>query len=286
MGDKKKFLYDLLTSEVIGDYFQELFEKQTNSIISHMNETEMKQQNEELETLQRKYQETLVEKEKIKKRCGELEINLNKMKEKNKFLCNHNSNLETKLESKHQEIQELMKEKEKLIAQIQEVSLHKDREIQKIKERLGQEETELKSYEEKYRDMDIAYCRYNELSLDAKNRLRNIFESDSIYGIVAACYDWRNIEGIWAFVKRRIVEKEMSDVENLVFLFEFLFHAYNLKGTEQKYELIKPELGEKFDSDKHTIIGIQTDGIVSKVRLPGIRGMKSRKILQRALIEV
>ena len=144
----------------------------------------------------------------------------------------------------------------------------------------------LASYEARYKSIDEAYNKYEKLSKDARGRLRNVFKTDSIYGFLVACTDWRNVEGLWNFARRHIVEKETTDTEELISIFEFMLQSYNLQGCDKKYELLVPAIGDKFDSDRHTIIGIRTDGFVSKVRLPGIVDLGSARVMQKALIEI
>lgn len=286
MGDKKKFLNDLLTSETVSSFFQELLDKQTNSLITYIENIEEKKQNKELSSLREKYQNEMARNQQLEEKLKEIEINVDDLEQKIKMLEDENADLEKKLDNKVQQAEALEQKNRQLEMQMREMFDNQNNEIQWLKEKADQTDKKLRSYEEKYQDMEAAYGCYMELSQDAKNRLCNIFESSSIYGIVAACSDWRNIEGLWDFAKRRIIEKEKKDADSLVSLFEFLFYAYNLKGNERKYELIRPMLGEKFDSDEHMIIGILTDGFVADVKLPGIRDIKSKRVLQRACIEV
>ncbi|MDE7313352.1 MAG: hypothetical protein K2N87_17310 [Eubacterium sp.] len=147
-------------------------------------------------------------------------------------------------------------------------------------------QNELTEYKEQYQAINQARKQYEGLSESIKDRIRNIFQNGSVYGITAACADWRNIEGLWEFTRRRIVEGEGEDVDQLVGLFYFLLDGYNARETTPKYERIQPQPGEKFDSDRHTILGIQTDGYVSGLKLPGIREVESKNILYKALITV
>lgn len=163
--------------------------------------------------------------------------------------------------------------------QIQEQYQDAQKQIEKL-------QNELTEYKEQYQAINQARKQYEGLSESIKDRIRKIFQNGSVYGITAACADWRNIEGLWEFTRRRIVEGEGEDVDQLVGLFHFLLDGYNARETTPKYERIQPQPGEKFDSDRHAILGTQTDGYVSDLKLPGIREVESKNILCKALITV
>ena len=297
MSDRENLRLDLVTSENITNYLQSLLEKQSEQIESNIinkieeqikeikvlldnNETKfqelLKRQNaEETESLKKKLQDETRCKEEAQKASEEKDSLLKKRNKEIDSWKNRNEELNKSLEEKKKNISELESQKEK----------NKD-EIARHSQRIYELEEELKTYKQKYSVIDEALSKYQALSQASKTRIHNIFESDSIYSIVGACYDWRNIEGVWDFAKRRIVEKETNDEENLVFLFEFLLNAYNEQCGQVKYELIKPRSGEKFDSDLHSIIGIQTDGFVSAVSLAGIKNAENGRVIQKALIEV
>lgn len=141
-------------------------------------------------------------------------------------------------------------------------------------------------YQKQYAEMDEAYKMYLQLSEDTKNRLENIFKNNTIFAVIQAGMSWNNVEGIWEFTRRRIVEEETADVEALKILFQFMFQVFNEQTEEKQYKLIVPSCGERYDSEKQRILGTKTDGYISKVHLCGIYHCMTGKTVQKALVEV
>ena len=260
MGDKKKWFDEFIQSEEIKEYFQQLLNEQTKTLLDQISCRQDKYNREETAELEKKYNQELSRRIQLEEECVRLQGLLEKESEKAALTDKELRNVRQKY-SQLQSDYDSVKEK---------------------KDNIGKH---FAVYEAKYKSIDEAYSRYERLSEDAKGRLRNVFNTDSIYGFLTASADWRNVEGLWNFAKRRIVEKEMTDTEELVSIFEFMLQAYNMQEKE-KYGLLMPDIGDKFDSDSHTIIGIKTDGFVSKVRLPGIIKLGSQRVIQKALIEI
>ena len=65
-----------------------------------------------------------------------------------------------------------------------------------------------------------------------------------------------------------------------------MFEVYYLFDDKKRYQLINPDIGLRFDSDKETIKGTKTDGTVEKVLLKGIEDVINPQILFKAIIEV
>lgn len=128
----------------------------------------------------------------------------------------------------------------------------------------------LSHYEERYGKMEAAYITYQDLSEDVRLRLKNICGLGGIYDFAASGCEWNKIEGMWGFAKTRIIEYKDEDAKRLVRIFKFMFEAFReCKGDD--FELISPACGERFDSDKHSILGVKTDGKIDEVLLDGIK---------------
>lgn len=195
--------------------------------------------------------------------------------------------LEQKLDNQTQEIKDFLKNSTNLedSEKLQKLTIDYEKEKEK-NVKLVEKCKNVEKYVTRYQDIDEAYEIYQTLSISMKERLKNVFKTDTVYGLIVACADWRNVEGLWEFAKRRIIEKEEVDGEKLVKLFEFLLQAYNLQSNDKKYRLLKPEIGDKFDSDIHSILGTKTDGYVKQVRISGIVDEMSGKIVRKALVEL
>lgn len=136
-----------------------------------------------------------------------------------------------------------------------------------------------------YKSIIEAYNAFSNLGTRTKERLRNIFVSDTLECFLSACFEWDNVEGIWNYVKREIIEKSDAEIDNLHTIFHFMFQGYNARYREAQYVLISPAIGSKHDSEEQVILGIKTDGIVSRVCLEGYK-RPNGKVICKALVEV
>ena len=145
----------------------------------------------------------------------------------------------------------------------------------------------ISEYQGKYDIYEQPYSVYIDLPDNIKQRLINIFGKDN-YDFNAALYKWNSIEGLWDYTQRRIIEEDEKQkiINELVELFNLVFDAYRTFDKEKKYEPIKPNIGEKFDSDKHSIKGTKTDGLVDEVLLEGIFDSKLKKVIFKAFVKV
>ena len=126
----------------------------------------------------------------------------------------------------------------------------------------------------------------NNLPDNIRMRMSNIFKKNNIYNFIVALSDWNNIEGIWGFVKRRIIEDECEALTDLIKLFLLGFSIYTLAEEKEKYILIQPKEGERYNSDEQSIKGIKTDGIIERVLLDGVFDLNSNKVLLKAVVEL
>ncbi len=180
--------------------------------------------------------------------------------------------LESELEEFKKKNAELQQESARLIRD-------RDATIVSMEERLG-------AYENRYREIEEALVLYHRLSGDLQIRLKNILGTGNLYEFLSATRDWNNIEGMWNFTKRRIVEGENTDVKGLVELFRFMFKAYLSHSNARSYVMISPDKGECYDSDKHSIMGTKTDGKIAELLLDGICDAVTKKVVFKAVVKV
>lgn len=280
----KKEVIDLIKSEEMRVYFEELISRQTEEIrksskaVNDYNQTNqlkqeliqeksknsaLEQQIKELKKMNTHYMQLLEEKqnecEVERKKAKSFEIQLNSIEREN----------ETK-EIEYRENERIYREQ-----------------IQKVEEEKLVLEEKNRIYVDKYSAIESASLAYQNLSENMKSRISNVFKDGNMYAMIVAAGDWGNITGIWNYVKRRIIEEEgKMDVNNLKKIFRFVFEAYSEINPNCEYKLISPEVGEKFDSDLQSIKGTKTDGRIEEVLLEGIFAENSRKVIEKALVKV
>lgn len=145
---------------------------------------------------------------------------------------------------------------------------------------------QLTEYQEIYGDVQQASLEYQELPNAIRQRLGNMFGDGQVCRFAGAFCNWNTIEQLWEFVRRRIIEEDTDSIAELEKFSLTSFKLYCQNGEYTNYELIEPQLGERFDSDRHIIKGNKTDGIVHELLLPGIYDTGQQKVKYKALVAV
>ncbi len=126
---------------------------------------------------------------------------------------------------------------------------------------------------------------YENLSDGTKDQLKSVFSQKTFEGFVSNGLQWENLTALWNFIKQKVIEKKDIDSDNLLTIFRFFFKFYNYGFEIPRYELIEPQLGTKFDRNICFILGTSTDGIISKVNLPGYKDTVTDQI-NKAIVTV
>lgn len=225
---------------------EKLFEEKTDSILQFLKE-DRKKENELL-------------KADLKEREDEIYRFKKELRQKEEEL----KNMQYKYDMERMELHNILKKRELMIENLQE---------------------EKKTFMEKYGNFERGYDLFLSLSEDTTKRLTNIFRTKTVESFIAAWADWKNIESLWSFIRRGVIEDKTEDTEPLSELFKYMFCMYNRSYAEPEYELLVPVEGEKFSKAKHHILGIKTDGFIKTVRLPGYMDRQG-KIIGKSLVEV
>lgn len=255
MGEKaKNTIMEILKSDDMRKYLEEILQNQTTEIISSFHALEETRLNEELQTLK-----TMLSEEQKKEK-----EHLEKLYDEKKADCERI--LQQKLDFENQ-LAVQTKKNEQLMTSITELRNRIEGELQSEKAEKAVVTSKLEEYEKKYGCINRAFYNYLSLPEGIKQRMGNIFVRENVYSFIVAVSEWDNIEGIWSFTKRRIIEDEGEGLSELIALFVDAFALFNLIKCDGRYELINPEVGERFDFDRHSIKGIKTDGIIEEVLL-------------------
>lgn len=266
---KMKDHNDLLELEIspFKEYLERLLNEQTETIVSRITDQKEETEKQDLKLARAQYESE------YKKRC-DLELLVDTVNEE-----------KYKIENQYQAVSAECENLKNKIAVASDTIKRLETEAEKNAKYIAKIETDSNLFKNRYADIDNAFDIYLELSNEMKQRLTNIFKAENIYGFMSAIGDWNNVEGLWGFAKRRIIEEE-SEVEKLVLLVRFLFAAYKQQALVCNYELITPQIGEAYDSDRHSIKGLQTDGHISKVLLDGIFDVNTKRTVLKAIVEV
>lgn len=276
MGEKaKKAFIEILNSDEVRGFFDDLFESQTDSI----RQAVLDAQKEELTQVEKKNEELSDE---LLKLNGELE----KIKNEKKRLEDDVKGLNSELIQKVEEVTSLQERKRELEIENKKIAEQKEESERLINTEYKRIKEKCEYLEMKYGLMEKVVDSYGHLSAETIARTKNIMGNGEIYDFVSLSREWKNVEGLWTFIKRKIIEEDIVDIDALISIFECLFEFNQGCTGVVNLELIKINIGTKYDSDVQSIIGIKTDGIVEEVLLPGIREKISRRVIQKALVKV
>lgn len=282
MKKQKSEILDMFKLDDIHKYFEKLLRDQTNEIIDVIHEVGSVRSSEIMQELEEKLSKAQDKNSSLESKVKELENtreHYKKLFDDKKLECKSIIKQKTEVEKK---IISMSKEMEKLESELREVSNQILREKNEKEFALSKRD----EYEKKYKKIDDAYFIYQSLPESVKQRMSNIFGNGNVYSFIVAVSDWNNIEGIWGFIKRRIIENEEEGLAELVKLFLVAFELFCMIDESSKYELIRPIVGEYFDSDKQSIKGIKTDGQIEKVLLDGVYDLTTKKAVFKAVVQV
>jgi len=157
--------------------------------------------------------------------------------------------------------------------------------INDLRDKVQKLESAIADYESVTGKIKLVLEKYRSVGDNTKRQLSNVFRCMNSGAIMAAGSQWQNIEGLWNYIQRKVIEGDNLDMAALTDMFIFFFNNYNEMFDTPMYELIIPRIGDRYDSDFHCILGTKTDGTISKVSLVGYINIKTKKV-NKALIEV
>ena len=287
MSEKtKNAIIEVLKSADMRAYLEELLYNQTKEIVTVVHSINEAKQSEVLS----KATESL-SKERVKN--SDLEQQVSKL-EMARVHCKDLLDEKTKAyDEAVQKISELENQISDISSTVEQLKGNYNKTTRRLEEQLDKEKDEKKfllekkaEYDKRYFKIDLAYSIYQSLSESVKQRVSNIFGNGNIYSFIAAASDWNSVEGIWSFTKRRIIEDDGNELDEIVKLFNFIFEVYCMFDENSRYELICPNVGERFNSDKQSIKGIKTDGQIEEVLLNGVYDKSVKKTVFKAIVKV
>ena len=287
MDEKTKSeVKDILRSKEIRDYFQGMLKEQTSEIVSSIGEVKKSKEQEEISALRERLSQEIDQRDVLKQRVLGLETARSDLELLLEDRASEIKKLTENLNETEMKNAELLRKNDQLSALI----VTEQERMEKVKTILEAEKQEISEKLERYeRNFSLAlsfYCKYCLLPNNIKQRISNIFVNENVYSMIVALSHWSSVDGLWGFTKRRIIEEDEEGVNELIDLFIEAFNLYSAIDGSGRYALINPSVGEKYDSDKHSIKGIKTDGVIKKVLLSGIYDSKSKKTVYKAVVQI
>jgi hypothetical protein len=147
-------------------------------------------------------------------------------------------------------------------------------------------ELSLDDYVHQFSDILQVLELYRKFSQEIQDQLKGIFGLGEGCEVVVALSKWGNIQEIWNFAKRRIIESPDASDTTWNEFFKSCFKIFQKTNRDKKIDFINPEKESKYDSDYESSIGIKTDGTVEKLLLVGVKDSVKQEIVFKAVVKL
>lgn len=144
-------------------------------------------------------------------------------------------------------------------------------------------ELSLDEYRHQFSDINQVLELYRTFSQEIRDQLKGIFGLGEGYEVMVALSKWGNIEEVWNFAKRRIIESRDTTWNEF---FKSCLKIFQKTNRDKQIDFINPEEESKYDSDYESSIDIKTDGIVEKLLLVGVKDIVKQEIPCKALVKL
>ena len=147
-------------------------------------------------------------------------------------------------------------------------------------------ELSLDNYIHQFSDINQVLEIYRMFSQEIRDQLKGIFGLGEGCEVIVALSKWGNIQEVWNFAKRRIIESPDASDTTWNEFFKSCLKIFQKTNRDKKIDFINPEEESKYDSDYESSIGIKTDGIVEKILLVGAKDSVKQEIAFKALVKL
>lgn len=147
-------------------------------------------------------------------------------------------------------------------------------------------ESSLDYYIHQFSDINQVLELYRTFSQEIRDQLKGIFGLGEGCEVIVALSKWGNIEEVWNFAKRRIIESPDASDTTWNEFFKSCLKIFQKTNRDKQIDFINPEEESKYDSDYESSIGIKTDGIVEKLLLVGVKDSVKQEIVFKAVVKL
>lgn len=147
-------------------------------------------------------------------------------------------------------------------------------------------ELSIDDYVHQFSDINQVLELYRTFSQEIRDQLKGIFGLGEGCEVIVSLSKWGNIQEVWNFAKRRIIESPDASDTTWNEFFKSCLKIFQKTNRDKKIDFINPEEESKYDSDYESSIGIKTDGIVEKLLLVGVKDIVKQEIAFKALVKL
>ncbi|MCK8826591.1 hypothetical protein MWH25_02355 [Natroniella acetigena] len=191
------------------------------------------------------------------------------------------SSKQRELETKNRKIEELKNENSSLKAQGEELRLEKSR----LHNEVRNQQEEIRRLKDRFKGVGDIYKVYLNLSSGNKSSLQGIFKGDSIEEFIYCGVQYDNLESLWEYIKREVIEDKNSEINKLDQIFTYFFAAHNRIYDSPLYKRQEVKVGESIDEDKH-IRGRDSKviGEIKEVLFRGYINLKTDRVIKKSVV--
>lgn len=193
-----------------------------------------------------------------------------------------NNNLE-EVKEKQKIIEKLEIENKKLREDILETKIN----LEKMRKENFEYETNVKALKSRFSELENIYKVYMELSEKTRDSLSGIFKGNSIEEFIFCGVQYQNLESLWEYIKREIIEENLNEKDKLKDIFDYFFEAHNLIYEKPLYKRTDVVLQEKFDDEFHIkVLSENASGKIKEVVFEGYINCNNQKIIKKSLVRI
>ena len=139
----------------------------------------------------------------------------------------------------------------------------------------------------KYNKFEEIYGVYNLLVEKTREELKGIYGDDGVENFLFRGIQYQNIEMLWEYMRNKIIENDIEDINKVNNIFTYFFDRYNELYNEKIYSRMETSIGDEFDNDLHVRLwDSSVSGKISNVILEGYINNNTGRIEKKSLVEV
>lgn len=150
---------------------------------------------------------------------------------------------------------------------------------------LVEKENHINRLSNRFEEAEAVYQYYLQLSSLTHDSLRRNLRGNSLEEFIYSGVQYENIESLWEYMRRSIMEEDLKDIPNLQVIFNYFFKSYNKINPLFHFQIIA--LRQEFDGDQHMRSkDSKVMGPISEILLPGYINTKTSKVIKKSIVKI
>jgi hypothetical protein len=146
-------------------------------------------------------------------------------------------------------------------------------------------ENQINRLSNRFKEAEAVYQYFLQLSPLTHDSLRRNLRGNSLEEFIYSGVQYENIESLWEYMRRSIMEEDLNDIPNLQVIFNYFFESYNKINPLFQFQMIA--LRQTFDGDQHMRSkDSKVMGPISEILLPGYINTKTSKVIKKSIVKI